>query len=256
MKKLSCPFCEECYKTSNGLYEHIEHEHSDNIPDGMSKEQYLYFLKTGKSKGKCVVCKSDTSWNDDTCKYKRFCNNPKCKEKYVAEFKKRMIDKYGKTSLLNEPDQQRKMLANRKISGKYTWTDGTIKTYTGSYELDFLKFLDVFMDFESDNIITPSPHTYFYVYNSKKHFYIPDVWIPSLNLEIEIKESDNNHPHMKVDREKERLKDELMNSYKNIDYLKIVDKKYDIFFEYLAKRKEEFLMINDKNKYREEEDKL
>jgi len=241
MKKFDCPFCDDRYKSLEGLYEHIEEEHLDEIPQDMSIPQYLYFMRTGKAYGKCVVCKSKTGWNDKTEKYKRFCDNPKCKEKYREQFKRRMIDKYGKTTLLNDPEQQRKMLAHRQISGEYTWTDGTKKTYTGSYELDFLKFLDLLMDFDSDDVFSPSPHTYYYMYEGEKKFYIPDCWIPSLNLEIEIKESDNTHPHMQVDREKERLKDEMMNSFKNIKYLKIVDKKYDAFFNYLIKRKEDFI---------------
>lgn len=242
MKKFDCPMCEERYKTLDGLCEHIEEDHDEDIPNDMTIPQYLYFMKTGKAHGKCVVCKGKTRWNDKTGKYKRFCDNPKCTEKYREQFKKRMIDKYGKTTLLNDPEQQRKMLSHRHISGEYVWTDGTKKTYTGSYELDFLRFLDLLMDFDSDDVISPSPHTYYYTYDGEKKFYIPDVWIPSLNLEIEIKESDNTHPHMQVDREKERLKDDMMNSFKNIRYLKIVDKKYDEFFKYLVLRKEEFML--------------
>jgi len=245
MKKINCPLCDERYTTLDGLYDHIEEDHSDNIPKDMSIPQYLYFLRTGKAHGSCVVCKKDTEWNDVTGKYKRFCNNPKCKETYRKQFEKRMIDKYGKTTLLNEPDQQRKMLAHRSISGEYTWSDGTKKTYTGTYELDFLKFLDAFMNFDSDDVFAPSPHTYYYMYKGEKKFYIPDFWIPSLNLEIEIKESDNKHTHMQVDREKERLKDNVMNGFKNIGYLKIVDKNYDGFFKYLADKKDKF--VNAKN---------
>lgn len=245
-KKINCPLCDESYISLDGLYEHIEDEHAEEISPDMSIPQYIYFLKTGKAFGKCIVCKKHTEWNEITGKYKRFCNNPKCKEKYRKEFEKRMINRYGKTTLLNDPEQQRKMLAHRHISGEYTWTDGTKKTYTGTYELDFLKFLDAFMNFESDDVFSPSPHTYFYEYEGEKKFYIPDVWIPSLNLEIEIKESDNKHPHMQVDRKKEELKDAMMNGFKTIDYLKIVDKKYDIFFDYLAKRKEANILENKK----------
>jgi len=231
-KKLKCPLCDDSYTKIEGLYAHIEDEHDDELPQNYTPARYLYYLKTGRTSGSCVIDHKPTDWNESTGKYNRFCNNPKCKEKYRAQFEKRMINKYGKTTLLNDPEQQRKMLANRHISGEYKWTDGSIKTYTGTYELDFLKFLDAFMNFESDDVFSPSPHTYYYEYEGEKKFYIPDVWIPSLNLEIEIKESDNTHPHMKVDREKERLKDKMMSSFKNIDYIKIVDKKYDEFFAY------------------------
>ncbi len=241
MKKIKCPLCDDNFTSIDGLYDHIEEEHGDSIPQDFSTPQFVYYLKTDKTSGTCVVCKKPTKWNPATNKYHRFCENPKCKEKYKAEFQKRMIKKYGKVSLLKDPEHQRKMLANRKISGTYKWSDGKEKTYTGSYELDFLKFLDLFMNFESEDIMTPSPHTYEYIYEGESHFYIPDLFIPSLNLEIEIKESDNNHPHMKVDREKERLKDEVLNSQKTFDYIKIVDKKYDGFMNYLMKRKEDFI---------------
>lgn len=249
MKKISCMMCDERFTSLDGLYDHIEEEHDEEIPEGMSIPQYHYFLKTGKAFGRCIVCKGKTEWNETTNKYKRFCENPKCTNQYREEFKKRMINKYGKTTLLNDPEQQRKMLSHRHISGEYTWSDGTKKTYTGSYELDFLKFLDAFMNFDSNDVFSPSPHTYYYEYNGEKKFYIPDVYIPSLNLEIEIKESDNTHPHMKVDREKEKNKDKMMISFKNIDYIKIVDKKYDTFFKYLAMRKEEFAEGKKKSKF-------
>lgn len=40
-------------------------------------------LLTGKNSGVCTICKGDTSWNYNNDKYKRFCDNPKCKEEYV-----------------------------------------------------------------------------------------------------------------------------------------------------------------------------
>lgn len=243
MKQIKCPVCNEKFTKLEGLHDHIDEDHSDLIPEGFTPQQYVYYTKTGKTHGNCVMCKTETEWNETTGKYKRFCDNPKCKEEYREIFKKRMVGKYGKTTLLNDPEQQKKMLANRHISGEYEWTDGSIKTYTGSYELDFLKFLDVFMNMDSDDVITPSPHTYYYKYEGETKFYIPDVYIPSLNLEIEIKDGGNNpnmhHKIVEVDKVKERLKDDVMKSQKEIDYIKIVDKKYDDFFDYLMKKKDE-----------------
>ena len=243
MKQIKCPACGEKFTKLDGLHDHIEEEHSELIPEGYTAQRFIYYNKTGKTHGSCVICKKDTEWNETTGKYKRFCNNPKCKEEYREIFKQRMTGKYGKTTLLNEPEQQKKMLAHRHISGEYKWTDGTFKTYTGSYELDFLRFLDLFMNMDSDDVITPSPHTYYYIYEGEKKFYIPDVYIPSLNLEIEIKDGGNN-PNMHgkiqaVDKVKEKLKDEVLNTTKDIDYIKIVNKEYDTFFEYLVKKKDE-----------------
>ena len=251
MDKIKCPLCQEKYSKLNGLYIHLEEEHSDNIPEGYSAQQYLYYTKTGKTHGSCVMCKSDTGWNESTGKYKRFCENPKCKDAYRDLFKKRMVGKYGKESLLNDPEQQRKMLSHRHISGEYEWSDGSKKTYTGSYELDFLKMLDAFMNFDSSDVMTPSPHTYYYMYEGERKFYIPDVFIPSLNLEIEIKDGgDNPNMHHKiqdVDKVKEALKDEVMKSNSNnFNYLKIVNKQNDIIFKYFDKARENF--VNNINK--------
>lgn len=243
-KRITCKFCGEYMKSYDSYVSHIESSHSESIPQDMSAWRFVYYLKTGKTHGSCIICKKDTEWNEKTHKYHRFCNNPKCKEKYVETFRNRMIGKYGKVNLLNDPEQQKKMLANRKISGVYTWRDHVHETpYTGTYELSFLKFLDEVLEFNPEDVIGPSPHTYYYIYEGKKHFYIPDFFIPSLNLEIEIKEGTNNHPKIQaVDKVKERLKDEVMKSNSNsFNYIKIIEKNNFRFIEFLDEAKKRFL---------------
>ena len=251
-----CKLCEdshERFKTIEGLYSHLERKHNDEIPPDWSVEQFAYYLKTGKKHGTCVICKGKTKFNPKTGKYYRLCENPKCKEKNREIFEKRMIGKYGKVSLLDDPEQQKKMLANRSISGEYTWSDGTKKTYTGSYEYDFLRFLDVLMDYPSRDVITPSPHTYYYEYEGKKHFYIPDVYIESLNLEIEIKDGgDNPNTHHKiqdVDKVKERLKDQVLLSQTSVSYIKITNKSYDTFMKYLMELKDQYNKLDRREKF-------
>ena len=243
-KRITCKFCGEYMKSYDSYVSHIESSHSESIPQDMTAWKFVYYLKTGKTHGSCIICKKDTEWNEKTHKYHRFCNNPKCKEKYVETFRNRMIGKYGKVNLLNDPEQQKKMLANRKISGVYTWRDHVHETpYTGTYELSFLKFLDEIMEFNPEDVIGPSPHTYYYIYDGQKHFYIPDFFIPSLNLEIEIKEGTNNHPKIQaVDKVKERLKDEVMKSNSNsFNYIKIIEKNNFRFIEFLDESKKRFL---------------
>ena len=182
-----CKICGKKYTDLSSLYNHIEQQHSEMIPMDMSIQQYYYYMKTGRSNGNCVMCKQPTTWNKNTNKYNRFCGDPKCKEEYVKIAKSRMIAKYGKVHLLNDPKKQREMLANRKISGVYRWSNSKIETtYTGSYELDFLKTLDLFFEWDPEDISMPSPHTYTYKYDGEEKFYIPDVFIHSLDLEIEI----------------------------------------------------------------------
>jgi hypothetical protein len=135
------------------------------------------------------------------------------------------------------------MLANRKISGEYTWRDHVHKTtYTGSYEQSFLEFLDQIMNFDPDDVMAPSPHTYWYMYEGEKHFYMPDFFIPSLDLEIEIKDGGENvnmHPKIQaIDKVKEKLKDDVM-LHNQFNYIKIVNKDNTAFFKFLEEAKEQ-----------------
>lgn len=245
MRTITCKFCDRRYNDPSAYASHLEAKHADMIPSNMSGYQFYYFLKTGREHGNCVICKKPTIWNESTGKYNRFCDNPKCKETYKNEFKNRMMGKYGKVTLLNDPEQQKKMLANRKISGTYKFHTGELLPYTGSYEKEFLIFLDEVMDYSGADIMAPSPHTYYYDYAGERHFYIPDFFIPSLNLEIEIKDGgDNPNMHQKiqeVDKEKERLKDEVMkDNLSKHNYLKITNKDHEQFLRYLLKAKENF----------------
>lgn len=256
MRVIKCQFCDRHFTEVSQFTSHLESKHRDCIPKDMVVHQYYYYLKTGKKYGTCIMCKGKTKWNTKTNKYHRFCDNPKCKEKYIEIFRNRMIGKYGKITLLNDPEQQKKMLSNRSISGEYTWsTNPKYKiSYTGTYERSFLEFLDTVMDFSPDDIISPSPHTYYYTYENKKHFYIPDFFIPSLNLEIEIKDGDENtkganqHPKIiAIDRVKEKLKDEVvMSNNNNFNYLKIINKENKKFLKYLEIAKHQFATRGDK----------
>ena len=225
----------------NHLEHHIEKTHPDMIPDDMTVSQYLYFKRTGKSSGSCVVCHSATTWNDKTKKYHRFCTKPSCKEEYRGIFKARMIGRYGKINLLNDPDQQRKMLAHRSITKEYIWTEND-KTYkfpcTGSYEYSFCSYLDLVMNWDPEDLMMPSPHTFYYKFEDRVLQYIPDAYIPSLNLQIEIKDGGDNpnmhHKILAVDKVKEQCKDSVMESNKmTFNYLKIINKDNNAFNRYL-----------------------
>lgn len=242
-RRIYCNHCDSFFFDMGDFASHLERKHAELIPEDMVPWQYGYYIKTGKKNGKCIVCGKPTKWNETTHKYKRFCDNPKCIEKYKETFRNRMIGKYGKTTLLNDPEQQRVMLANRSISNSYLWSDHIHKTvYTGTYELSFLEFLNEVLYFDPTDIIGPSPHTYYYIYNNTRHFYFPDFYIPSLNLEIEIKDGgDNPNMHHKiqdVDKIKEKLKDEVMISNRNtFNYLKITNKNNMRFLDYLERAK-------------------
>jgi hypothetical protein len=214
---------------------HYENTHKELIPPDMTGFRYFYFLLTKKNKGSCVICHNDTIFNNVAMKYARFCNNPICKEKYKEERNKRMMKKYGKLYLLNDPEQQKKMQSGRKIAGIYNWSDNKSNFgFLSSYEKDFLEYLDIKLHWPSSDILAPSPHTYSYDYGGKSHYYMPDFFIPSLNLEIEIKSSVRMEKQNPESRAKEIEKDKLMRSLSNLfNYCIIYDKKYEEFEELL-----------------------
>jgi hypothetical protein len=143
-----------------------------------------------------------------------------------------MIDTYGKVHLLNSPEQQREMLEGRKISGTYKSKTGYNHTYTGSYELKFLEFLDLFMNFPPLDVLSPAPQNFYYKdENGKSRFYIPDFFIVSLNLFIEIKSFENKH-YRERDKGLEALKTNAILK-KGFNVITIPDNKFQIFLDYL-----------------------
>ena len=229
------------HSTKYILGTHYETKHKQLLPPDMDGYRFCYWSITGKKVGNCVMCKRETDFNRTSMKYSRFCNDPACKQKYKEERDRRMIAKYGKVYILDDPAQQQKMLQARKISGTYTWSDGVTKfQYVGTYELDFLKHLDKDLHWPVGDLVMPSPHTYTYKYKDHDHFYIPDAFIPSLNCEVEIKSSARHEKQNNPDsREKEKIKDTLMRSCSNIiNYIKIEDKNYSEFNALIQKEEE------------------
>lgn len=248
-KKRKCPICDRVFIDKAHLVDHIGRVHAEQIPEGWSAGRYECYLRTGKTEGKCIYCNKPTEFNETTGKYHRLCTNPECRKKCSDNADKNMIGKYGKTHLLNDPDMQRKMVYSKKNSGTYVFKDNDSNRkyevmYDSSYGLDFLTMLDIFLNMSGRDIIGPSPHTYYYEYDGETHFYIPDFYIVSLGLEIEIKDGGDNpnkHPKIQaIDKKKEELKDQVMLSNSNqVRYLKIVNKNYSEFFALLSKLKEE-----------------
>src|SRR5699024_4980621 len=204
----------------------MEDNHEEQLGD-LSPANVYFNIRNNKTEGRCIICKRPTSFNEKTEKYERV-HESKCKEQFRELFKKRMQKKYGKTTLLDDPEVQKKMLSKRKISGTYTWNEGKDKTeYVGSYEKDFLRFLDS-SGFTAKNIFSPSPATIKYRFDGKDHFYIPDFFIPDLNLLVEIKGTNNHYQKREELREKAKDKAALNSKY---NYIKIVNKRYDEFIK-------------------------
>jgi hypothetical protein len=229
--KYKCPDCPNRYITDILLYRHVQSIHKENIPEGVTIKQYVFNRRNNKTHQVCVICKkNNTAWNEKSGRYNLYCSES-CRKRAGEIAEENLKKKTGKTrkERMNDPDTQKDMLKNRSISGTYTLRDGKTEIpYVGSYELDFLQFYD--KEWEGDPLdIVECSFVFNYIYEDKKHFYLPDFYIISLNLIIEIKDGGDNpntHSHITVDREKDKQKIQSVIEDGRFNLIKIVNKDY------------------------------
>lgn len=231
-KKYKCPYCEARIERSK-LHIHIQDEHEDLIPEGYTALRVAFNAINHKTEGHCIICKGVTDWNEDKARYERLCNNPACHEAYkkiVAERTKRV---YGTERLQTDPEYadyvQRKALEGRKMSGKYTFADGGIVKYMGTYEKRFLEFMDTVMHAKSEDILAPGPSIK-YKFEGQDHIYISDFFYVPYNLIVEIKDGGrnrNNHPK-RLGEEEERIKakEKAVADLKMFNYVRVTDNDF------------------------------
>lgn len=239
MKTYTCPFCSQRFNRKK-LESHIEKHHDTELPEDYTAYRMVYDIVNNKpGYGICVCCgKNRTSWNEKTQKYHRVCKNPDCIKKVRETYKKRMLRVYNKVHLLDDPERQKMMLSHRRISGTYTWSDGTKFTYTGSYEKNFLEFLDKVMNFDSNDIIMPGP-TLEYQYKGQTLHWITDCLIHSLGLICEIKDGGSN-PNKRVMpdyRAKQVAKEKMITNMGTYSYIRLTNNDFGQLMTALAELK-------------------
>lgn len=246
IKKYKCPYCEKRLDKVK-LISHVEKKHEDMIPQNYTPTRVVFNLINKKENGKCIVCGKESLWNEDKCRYNRLCENPSCKSRYKSMVEKRILDTHGKTSrdMLLDPEHQEKMLANRRISGTYKFSDGGVRTYTGSYEKKTLEFFDNVFNCRSEDIITPGP-VIEYMYKGEKHQWITDIFYIPYNLVIECKDggsNPNNRP-MEEYREKQIAKEKAIVNGKKYNYLRLTNNNFEQLFLILAELKMQLIEDN------------
>ena len=248
-KTYACMYCDKRFERPK-LIKHIDKEHSEMIPDGYDAARLVYDKINNCSGRKCRVCGMPTAWNGT--KYNVLCGNPKCKEKLREDYKRNMLKVHGTYNILNDPEQQKLMLAHRKISGSYKHSDGGTIGYTGTYELRFLEFLDTYLNIPSVDIMSPGP-TMEYEYNGRKHIYIPDFYILSLNAIIEIKDGGDNlntrqSLSMIASREKTLEKEKLITNRGEYNYIRLTNNDFAQFIDFVMDMKEKAINGEDGKK--------
>lgn len=255
-----CPICGTNKSNKKDLLEHIENKHKNEIPQSMSTAQYVYSLNhDGRAYGICRICGEPTPWNEKTGKPKQICVSKSCKERVAKEFEANLKSKLNMTrqDLMNNPDHQEQMLANRKISGTYKWSDGKHAfIYTGTYEKFALEWLDKIMDIDPDTVQTPGPKIQ-YMFEGKPHYWITDMYLSEYNLVVEIKDGNatgekNTHPGFAHNRALEKAKDDYMKTQNQYNYLKLTNKNMMQLVKILSEIRLNNIFSNDKGTKKEE----
>ena len=224
-----CPYCTRRF-TREDLVLHVQDEHEDMIPEGFTPFRLVFNYVNKKPlsyHGKCTECGGPTPWDENKGRYDRQCEKKACKESYVKKFEENMMRTRGITRISATEEGQKQMLANRKISGTYVMSDGAKKTYTGSYELKALEFMDKVMHIKSSDILCPGPILE-YSFEGKTHIYITDFYYQPYNLIIEVKDGgDNpNKRNMPEYRAKQIAKEQFIIKHTNYNYLRLTNNDF------------------------------
>lgn len=242
-RRYKCPLCDK-YDSRENLITHVSNDHKNEIND--SPARIVFNSVNNKTHGSCVICGRTTDWNEDVFRYNRFCSK-RCRSIAAQRAKENMLKIYGKTTLLDDPEQQKKMLANRSISGKYKFENKTF-TYTGSYEHKLLEFMDRVLHLDPNDIEMPGPIIE-YINNGKKRFWITDCYYIPYNLIIEIKDggSNPNKRSMEEYRKKQLDKENALIRLGGYNYLRLTNNNMAQLLDVFIKIKLSLDDINYKN---------
>lgn len=239
-RKYKCPYCDH-RDIRVKLVDHVEEEHEDMIPQDYTPARVVFNYLNKKECGRCIMCGEKTTWNEEVWKYNRLCSD-KCHKEYVKVVKSRMIKKYGKEHILDDPEQQKKMLKNRKISGTYKFSDGGVREYCGTYERKLLEFYDKVLNVPSKDIITPGP-VIEYEYEGKKRKWILDLLYVPANLAHDVKDGGDNPNNRQMDdyRAKQVAKEKAIGELQQYNYIRLTNNNFQQLLLILAELKENML---------------
>jgi hypothetical protein len=215
---------------------YLKEEKEDICPICGNKNSYLNRWDRGYKKTCSYKCANILRKQlEETTKLKKYGNK---KYNNSTQRNKTMIKKYGNKCPMQNPNIHKKIKENniKKIGVEYPFQSDKIQQkvinkfsqyrkfkdttiyYNTSYELDFLEnYFHVFPDIQRGKSIK-------YTYKRKLTYYLPDFYIPSLNLIVEIK----NSYLAKRDKNKiiAKKKATISNGF---NYIMITNKRYNKF---------------------------
>ena len=226
------------YLSERSCTDAMERDHAPQLEAlGVTARQALFNARNrmplGTRTGRSVISGRPTEWNEKAGRYERFADDGE-RQKYRQIFLERMRRVHGKDHLLNDPAQQRLMLANRSISGTYEFADGSKKTYTGQEELALLKFLNEAMAWPGRDVQMPAPQHFPYTgLDGKTHIYLPDAYIETLNIIVEVK-GEMHNGYRQRDLAVETAKDEVLGT-SGYNYVKVESRNYSELLDAMAR---------------------
>ena len=229
-KKYKCLWCEK-RDYRDKLVQHVDSVHKEMIPEGFTPLQVVFHIVNKHPlswKKPCRVCGNPCDWDEKKGRYNLLCNKKECHDAWAKKMDKDMGDKKGSNRQTATEEGLKKMLAGRKLSGKYKWSDGTEFTYVGSFEKATLEFMDKVMEVKSEDIMCPGP-VLEYMLDGVKHLYITDIYYIPYNLIIEVKDGGNNpntNPEMYESRKKKLAKEKYVIEETNYNYIRLTNKDF------------------------------
>lgn len=229
-KYFKCPFCDKRL-TREDMVRHIEKYHEDELPEGFTALRATFHAVNRKDFSyvrPCRMCKSPTKWDESKGRYDQLCGSKACYDAQVEKMRKDMGEKLGINRQTATAEGLQKMLANRRISGKYKFQDGIEFAYTGSYERKTLEFFDEILNIKGSDLMIPGPPLQ-YILDGKKHIYIPDIYYIPYNLMIEVKDGGNRpntNPQLIETRRRQVAKEEYIVKETNYNYIRLTNNDF------------------------------
>lgn len=231
------PFTHKTFLGERACVAAINRDHQSELSQmGVSARQVMFNHRTrkplGQKTGTSVISGRPTAWNEKAGCYQRFADEAE-RAQYRQTFIDRMKRVHGKEHLLDSPEHQRVMLANRRISGEYKFADGTVKNYTGREELALAKFLNEALEWPGVDVSMPAPQNIPYVDETgRTRIFIPDAFIESLNLIVEVKGELHQGFRLR-DIAVEKAKDETLGT-SGYNYIKVEEQSYGDLLDAMA----------------------
>ena len=229
-KYFNCHFCDKRLEREDMVL-HIEKYHEDELPEGFTPLRATFHAVNRKDFSyvrPCRMCKGPTEWDENKGRYNQLCGSRSCHDAQVEKMKKDMGDKLGINRQTATAEGLQKMLANRKISGRYKFQDGIEFAYTGSYERKTLEFFDQILNIKGNDLMIPGPPLQ-YMLDGKSHIYIPDIYYIPYNLIIEVKDGGNRpntNPQLKETRRRQMAKEEFIVNDTDFNYIRLTNNDF------------------------------